>query len=212
MVLKLPPSWSEQPKAWFAQTEAQFILNNITSSETKFYLVSKTQAQETLNSVLDIVHSPPPENPYETLKARLVQSFALSTYQRAEQTANLPPLGDRRPSQLMNSRLALLPDGYNSCSLFNFLSLQRMPAVIRGLLVSQRIKEPRELAARADEYWVVRQWIPPIASVGPTLPEQPVVPDDGISALRNQSTYRRNFRSDRPPLTNENSICWHHRK
>ena len=73
VALKLPP-WSEQPAAWFAPTKARFKMKNITSSETKFYHVLTTLPQETLISIIDIASSPPPENPYETLKARLVQT------------------------------------------------------------------------------------------------------------------------------------------
>ena len=84
--------------------------------------------------------------------------------------------------------LALLPDGYIPGFIFNFLFLQRMPAGVHGLLIAQRIKDPRELAARADEYWVIRQRISPITSVGPVLQEKPVVhyPDDGILTLQNK--------------------------
>ena len=138
----------------------------------------------------------------------------MGDYQRAEQLVNLPSLGDRRPSQLMNTMLALLPGGYTPGFIFNFLFQQRMPADVRGLLAAQRIKDPRELAARADEYWVVRQWNSTITSVGPVLQEEPVVhyPDDGILAVRNQSTGRKNVRSNRPRPTTENEICWFHRK
>ena len=68
-----------------------------------------------------------------------------------------------------------------------------MPADVLGLLVAQRIS--------------------PITSVGPVLQEKPVVhyPDDGILAVQNQSS-RKNVRSDRPPPTTENEICWFHRK
>ena len=90
----------------------------------------------------------------------------------------------------MNTMLALLPDGYIPGFIFNFLFLQRMPADVRGLLAAQRIKDPRELAARADECWVIRQRNSPITPVGPVLQEEPVVhyPDDGILAVQNQST------------------------
>ncbi len=114
----------------------------------------------------------------------------MGDYQRAEKLVNLPSLGDRRPSQLMNTMLALLPDGYTPGFIFNFLFLQRMPAGVHGLLIAQRIKDPRELAARADEYWVIRQRNSPITPVGPVLQEEPEVhyPDDGILAVQNQST------------------------
>ena len=53
-------------------------------------------------------------------------------YQRAEQLVNLTSLGDRRPSQLMNTMLAFLPDGYTPGFIYNYLFLQRMPADVAG--------------------------------------------------------------------------------
>ena len=37
--LKLPTFWTTCPLAWFAQTEAQFSLRNISSDDTKYYYV-----------------------------------------------------------------------------------------------------------------------------------------------------------------------------
>ncbi len=37
--LKLPPFWHEQPTIWFAQTEAQFAIKNISLELTKLYNV-----------------------------------------------------------------------------------------------------------------------------------------------------------------------------
>ena len=37
--LTLPPFWPEQPTIWFAQTEAQFVIRNISVELTKFYHV-----------------------------------------------------------------------------------------------------------------------------------------------------------------------------
>jgi len=35
--LKLPTFWPDSAKAWFTQTDAQFAIKHITSTETKFY-------------------------------------------------------------------------------------------------------------------------------------------------------------------------------
>ena len=39
VTLKLPTFWTTCPLAWFAQTEAQFSLRNISSDDTKYYYV-----------------------------------------------------------------------------------------------------------------------------------------------------------------------------
>lgn len=66
----------------------------------KFYHVLP---QVTLYRLVNIASSPPPKNPYETLKAHAVRTFAFNEYERSEQLASLQPSpgdqGDRGPSQ-----------------------------------------------------------------------------------------------------------------
>ena len=169
--------------------------------------------QETIVSVRDIALPTARKSLRDIVSAPY--SIVRHGWLPASRTASQLIVVGRPPSlQLMNTMLALLPDGYIPGFIFNFLFQQRMPADVRGLLAAQRIKDPRELAARADEYWVVRQWNSTITSVGPVLQEEPVVhyPDDGILAVRNQSTGRKNVRSNRPRPTTENEIFWFHRK
>ena len=113
MSANIPSFWADQSDVWFAQAKAPYDLRNITSSLTKFYHVTTTLPHEIATSVLVILRSPPAEEPYETLKKRLVQTFT-SDYQRTEQLTSLPGLGDRKPSKLMNSMLSLLPDNYTT--------------------------------------------------------------------------------------------------
>ena len=127
MTVKLPPFWPDQSDVWFAQAEAQFALRNVTVSLTKFYHVTTTLPQEITTSVIDILRSSLTENLYETLKKRLVKTFTSTEHQRVEQLTSLPGLGDRKPSQLMNTMLPLLPDNHTTGFLFDFLYLQRMP-------------------------------------------------------------------------------------
>ena len=212
--VKLPPFWADQSDIWFAQAEAQFALRNITSSLTKYYHVTTTLPQEIATSVLDILRSPPTENPYETLKKRLVQTFNATDYQRAEQLTSLPGLGDRKPSQLMNSMLSLLPDNYTTGFLFDFLFLQRMPVEIRGHLVTRKFETPRDMAAKADEYWSIRQKMSHITSVNQTLvqPNENFEPINEVLAIRNSSTARQNTRPNRSVPNTDNTVCWYHRK
>ena len=140
--VKLPSFWAGEPQVWFAQAEAQFVLRRITCSLTKYYHVAAVLPQEIVRSVLDILQDVPTEEPYEELKSRLVQSFALTDYQRAEQFVRLPGLRDRRPSELMNTMLALLASGHPPCFFFNYHFLQRPPADIRGHLITKNVKTP----------------------------------------------------------------------
>ena len=66
-------------------------------------------------SVRDLVNTMQPNTPdaYEQLKARLTESYGKTKWQQVNTLLDMPPLGDRRPSQLMNEMLALLPTGEN---------------------------------------------------------------------------------------------------
>ena len=113
--VKVTPFWPDSAEAWFIQTEAQFALKGVTASSTKFYYCVSSFNQETANQVLDLIKSPPSDEPYEALKRRLLKLFPLDDFQRFEAISNLPLSGDMKPSKLMSSMLALLPVGHKPC-------------------------------------------------------------------------------------------------
>ena len=108
VTLKLPIFWTTCPLAWFAQTEAQFSLRNISSDDTKYYYVIAALDANTATRALSIISSPPAEQKYELLKSFLTSAFGLSEPQRANALLDLNGLGDRKPSELMDSMLTLL--------------------------------------------------------------------------------------------------------
>ena len=67
VTLKLPTFWTTH--AWFAQTEAQFSLRNISSDDTKYYYVVAALDANTATTALSIISSPPAEQKYELLKS-----------------------------------------------------------------------------------------------------------------------------------------------
>lgn len=108
--LKLPTFWTSQPQVWFAQAEAQFNLRNITVDETKYYYVLSALDQATAARLLDLINQPPDRNKYDALKKRLVDTFGLDKRERASRLLHVRPLGDSKPSTLMDEMLALLGD------------------------------------------------------------------------------------------------------
>ena len=110
VALKLPPFWPEQPTVWFAQTEAQFAIENIIVELTKFYHVVAALDGSTAQRVSDIFEIPPRENPYNILKKRITNAFAFSDRERAAQIFDLNYLGDKKPSALMDHLLGLVGD------------------------------------------------------------------------------------------------------
>ena len=86
----------------------QFHIRKITEDATKYYHVVAALDQETSGRVLDTLSAPPADNKYTDLKQRLLTTFGLSKRERASKLLHLHPLGDRKPSELMDEMLSLL--------------------------------------------------------------------------------------------------------
>jgi hypothetical protein len=65
----------------------------------------------------------------------------------------MPPLGSRKPSEMMAAMLETCPRGEEKTNLFACIFLQRIPREIRVLLARVDHKDPKELAKQADELW-----------------------------------------------------------
>ena len=153
--MKLPTFWTVQPEVWFVQAEAQFRLRRIETDETRYYYVVAALDQDTATRVLDLVNNPPVSDKYEALKIRLLDTFGLSRRQRASRLLHFRPLGDSKPSALMDEMLALVAD-HTPCLLFEQLFLERLPEDIRIQLVDTKFDDLRHLARRADALWSSR--------------------------------------------------------
>ena len=57
--LKLSTFWPDSAEVWFAQTDAQFDIRNITSSRSKFYHAVAALPQDVAGQILDLIRSPP---------------------------------------------------------------------------------------------------------------------------------------------------------
>ena len=147
--MKLPTFWTSQPEVWFAQTEAQFGLRSVSTDETKYYYVLAALDQDTATRLIDLIGNPPTTNKYQTLKDRLINTFGLTERERASRLLHFRPLGDSKPSALIDEMLALL-GSHAPCPLFEQLFLERLPEDIRIQLVDAKVEDPRELARRAD--------------------------------------------------------------
>ena len=153
--LKLPTFWTSQPEVWFVQAEAQFNLRGITADDTRYFYVLAALDQQTATRLLDLISQPPYDGKYQTLKDRLISTFGLSKHERASRLLHFHPLGDAKPSTLMDEMLALLGD-HPPCLLFEQLFLERLPEDIRIQLVDSKIDDYRQLAKRADALWSSR--------------------------------------------------------
>ena len=91
--VRLPPFWPDRPGLWFAQAEAQFALDSVTSERTKFkYVISQLEYMHAAE-VEDIIVAPPAVEPYTTLKSELVRSLSSSRDQRVRQLLTHEEMG-----------------------------------------------------------------------------------------------------------------------
>ena len=156
VAIKLPTFWAQQPEVWFLQAEAQFHIRKITDDTTKYYHVVAALDQETSGRVLDTLSAPPGDNKYTDLKQGLLTTFGLSKRERASKLLHLHPLGDQKPSELMDEMLSLLAD-HGFSFLAEQLFLEQLPEDIRLQLSNDDFTNPRALATKADVLWIAKQ-------------------------------------------------------
>ena len=191
--LKLPTFWTSQPEVWFAQAEAQFNLRGITTDDTKYFYVLAALDQQTATRLLDLISQPPADNKYRTLKDRLISTFGLSIYERASRLLHFRPLGDSKPSALMDEMLALLGD-HPPCLLFEQLFLERLPEDIRIQLVDSKMDDHRQLAKRADALWSSRNM------------------ESNTNAVQRRPPARQQQTKSKAPVpSTDNRLCYYHR-
>jgi hypothetical protein len=80
VAVRLPPFWAERPAVWFAQAEAQFFLDGVSSEKTKFFHMISQLDHQYAAEVKDII-SPPERDPYTTLRVELVRRLTPSREQ-----------------------------------------------------------------------------------------------------------------------------------
>ena len=119
--VKLPQLWTSRVAVWFAQAEAQFATKGVTASLTKYFYVVQSLPEKTADRIPALLQAPPRDDPYQTLKDKLMDMYELTDFQRAELLTALPPAAaDVRPSELLDRMLALVPPGQanapTSCS------------------------------------------------------------------------------------------------
>ena len=110
VTLKLPEFWESSASAWFAQTEAQFALRDITADTTKYYYVVLALGSSTASRVVSLLKNSPATEKYTALNTHLLKIFELSDTERAARLFSLQGLGDGKPSELMDRMLDLLGD------------------------------------------------------------------------------------------------------
>ena len=178
--VKLPEFWEASPATWFAQTEAQFALRDITDDATKYYHVVSALSSSTAVRVESLIVSPPRANKYDAIKTHLLKTFQPSDAERADRLFSLQGLGDSKPSELMDKMLNMM--GPNKPDfLFIHLFLRQLPSQVRAALANTKTTDCRALAAEADKFFLAGQK-QHVAVLSSALPVSPPPQDTMVAA------------------------------
>jgi hypothetical protein len=210
--VKLPEFWMADPEMWFTQADSVFRRAGIKNSLTKYDYAMQKLPCEVLQSVRELarrIRTGAVEDPYEQLEEKLTASYQKSPWQRTFELLDLPELGDRRPSVLMDQMLALLPDDVQPNRLFLALFIRRLPTDIRDHLVAQDLQTPAEMAAAANRLFDARPQGASIAAVNDRRNRRDNSP--GFNGRRRSPSRRDNRRRPTPARSGENSgLCFYH--
>ncbi|XP_055589152.1 uncharacterized protein LOC129741444 [Uranotaenia lowii] len=215
--VKLPDFWKTDPTMWFAQVEAQFALGGVTQDTTKFFHIVAKIDQTVICHVSDLVKTPPEENKYEAIKARLISRFELTPQSKLEKLLGSCDLGDLRPTHLL-AKMLELSSGLNvDDALLKMLFLQRLPSNVRTVLSINDGSLPK-LAEMADKMIelvpdtaVLKLESAAIKNVPESdLAEQVAALTAEVRRLKTMPGRNRSRSTSRPRSGFE--ICWYHRK
>ena len=113
-----------------------------------FHVVAALDSQ-TATRALSVIASPLLTNIYEALTSFLCSAFGLSETERANTLLDLSGSGDRKPSELMDSMLALLGD-HKPCFIFEQIFFRQLPEKVRVSLANSPKTDLRMLSLEAD--------------------------------------------------------------
>ena len=153
--VKLPPFWPKDPASWFTLAESTFNRHNVVNSRLRFDLVLPALPEDVIEQIRQVLRTVDHlDRPYVDLKARLLR---LLTPKRADMCLKLingGELSDRRPTQLIETMLALLPPGADENILFKTLYVTKLPREVRSHVLALGMHlDSREMAVLADNLW-----------------------------------------------------------
>ena len=174
--MKLPPFWPADPHLWFAQLEAQFHTCNITAQKTKLAYVVASLSPETPAEVRDLILDPPTSEPYDVLRANLIQRVSVSKQRHFRQLLAEEELGDQKSSRLLRRMQRLQGDSASARNnpLFQELFLHCLPSNVRMILASTTpTDDVQELADGADKIMEVSESSKAVENMEEPGPQEP---------------------------------------
>lgn len=147
-VSRLPMFYKSSPALWFVQAEAVFFTSRVTSPQIKFQAVLSVLELEVLTQVADIL-TDSSDDPYSTLKARLISIYGESESRRIHRLLENTQLGDQRPSQLYR-QMTQLAGTTLSKDMVTTLWLRNLPLRVQEILTATKQDDTDALIDVAD--------------------------------------------------------------
>lgn len=150
--VKLPPFGSTNPRVWLMQVEAHFHARRITSQSARYYYLVEALPTPIAEQLVDLIDPIPEVNPYESLKAALLERTTASEDLRLQHLLSGVEIGDRTPSQLLRHMRALVGSLKVDDSILRQLWLKRLSKHANAILsTSDPQSKLEDLARMADK-------------------------------------------------------------
>lgn len=216
--VRIPPFWHAKPALWIAQIESQFAAAGITNDKTKYHTVVAAIESSVLSQISDIVLNPPVANMYDTLKARLLEHYAVSEQKRIKKLLQDLELGDMRPTQLLREMRDLAGNEMND-NMLKSVWMSRLPPNVRSI-ISISSDSLDKLGILADKIFEVSD-SPHVNAVSmpqnvstaqSSLEKQVSLLVKEVAELKTKFTQRPRSRSRSRGRSESDEVCWYHRK
>ncbi|TRY61388.1 hypothetical protein TCAL_17163 [Tigriopus californicus] len=108
---KIPPFWFDRPELWVRKLEITFLNNTppITKQETMYNRMVVALDHKVICKVEELVAEMPVNNPYDKLKAAVLDAFGRSTARREEMLFAIDGFGERSASNFLHHVRLLIP-------------------------------------------------------------------------------------------------------
>ena len=153
--LKLAQFFTHNAAFWFILAEQQFHIKGISRDDTMYAHVVSSLTEDVSVRVMSLLLNPPTTGKYDALKQLLLQSFTPTKAEAAAMLFDYPGLGDRKPTQMLQHMMTLLPakerldPGIMFCEAF----MRQLPSDVRAHLTDKGDLPLPELAAEADKFF-----------------------------------------------------------
>lgn len=97
--VKMPSFCHSSPHTWFALADSTFIINNIKSDDLKYHHILTALPEDIIMSITDIIHNPPQQEKYKTIKETILTRHSESETKRLSKLLDGVSIGDDTPSQ-----------------------------------------------------------------------------------------------------------------